>query len=100
MARKAVVQVVCERCGREELQPVSDKAKTDTDFVASYKGQSLKYEDLCGYCKETLDNLWKDLAQWKRTQPQPILLKDQAAPLSPAQDNSPPKPHSAEAGKR
>lgn len=103
MARQKVEQVKCDRCKRVELQPVLETPKTQPDFEARLLDQKLVYADLCGTCKETLANVWKDLSEWKRELVQqfgPTVSSNTAPPLSVAPDYSPPKPHSAAGGKR
>lgn len=104
MGRQRVEQVQCDRCKRLELQPVSDTPRTAPDFSAVYMGQELVFQDLCSRCKETLGNTWLHLKEWTRESKQVLLgaqiSPNAAAPLSPAPDFTPPKPHSAAGGKR
>lgn len=104
MARQKVEQVKCDRCKRVELQPVQED-KTIPDFDASFKERKLVYFDLCMRCADTLNNVWDRMEEWERDgQPLlatgPVLAGNQAAPLSPAPNYSPPQPHSAAALKR
>lgn len=103
MARQEVVQVKCDRCKRVELQPILVTPKIQPDFEARFENKRLVYEDLCSYCRKTVESVWDRLEQWGRELNQsfgPTVSNNQAAPLSPAPDYSPPKPHSAAAGKK
>lgn len=104
MARQKVEQIQCDRCKRVELQPVADQAKTRPDFEARFEDLQMVFNDLCGHCKKTLENVWKDLKEWNREVKQsllgPVVQTNQAAPLDVAPDYSPPKPHSAAGAKR
>jgi hypothetical protein len=105
MAREKVVKVRCDRCKRTELQPVDD-AKKGADFEASFQGQRLVYDDLCLKCRETVANIWIDLKEWDREvkytviRNGPLVADNEAPPLQPAPNYSPPQPHSGNAAKR
>lgn len=96
MARQEVIQIRCDRCKRVELLPPMPK-KEKADFEARFGEKVVKYEDLCSSCKEAVTRIWDDIKEWKREIKQqfgPSVQDNKAAPLSPASDNSPPKPHS------
>jgi hypothetical protein len=99
MARAEVVQCRCDRCKRVELIP-KGPPKTQPDFDARLGDKVLTYEDLCPRCRETMENLWKDMAEWDRAVKHeflgsgPSVTNNQAPPLQPAPDYTPPKPHS------
>ena len=100
MARQAVVQIKCDRCKRVVLQPGTVSAnKTEADFTVVFMGKKLLYQDLCDFCKTTIENVWPQIVEWEKQLTQ-HLLGEQAPPVSPAPDYSPPQPHSAAAGKR
>lgn len=102
MARMEVVQIRCDRCKRVELVPAGPP-KENPDFEIHFSDRELIYEDLCARCKSTLANVWKDIEEWDRPLNQqfgPSLSSEKAAPLTPAPDYSPPKPHSAAAQKK
>lgn len=102
MARQEVVQVQCDRCKRVELQP-PQPPKAAPDFEARLSAKRLVYQDLCSKCRETLENIWKDMEEWQREIRQsfgPQISSNTAPPLETAPDYSPPKPHSAAGGKR
>jgi predicted GIY-YIG superfamily endonuclease len=104
MAREKVVKVRCDRCKRTELVPAASE-KVGADFEASFQGQRLVYEDLCGRCRDAVKNIWAELKEWDR-EVKYTLIKNapansqEAAPLQPAPNYSPPQPHAAAAVKR
>lgn len=108
MAREKVEKIQCDRCKRAELRTLSATTPDvrPPDFEASFMGKKLLYPDLCEKCRETIDNIWKDLEEWDRevkyTTIRTTLLThpDQAPPLSTAPNFTPVQPHSAAAAKR
>ncbi len=104
--RAEVVQIRCDRCKRTELRaPDSVPQKSEPDFHARLKGRELIYEDTCTRCAEALNNIWKALEEWDRPINQPFgptvkIPENGAAPLVPAPDYTPPKPHSQAAAKK
>jgi len=102
MSRLEVIQIRCDRCKRVELLPPAPP-KARADFEARILDTTLKYEDLCSSCKEALQRIWEDIQEWKREIRQqfgPTVSGNQAVPLSPAPDYTPPKPHSLAATKK
>lgn len=108
MSRAPVMHVRCDRCKRVELQPPQPD-KERPDFEASMvdlegKIRTISYMDLCTTCKTALGNTWKaDIVEWRRELKQqfgPKVHANGAAPLTPAPDYTPPKPHSASASKK
>lgn len=62
MARKQVVEIICDRCEKQEY--VSPKDATETpDFEGQLLGEKLKYDDLCTRCKGTLRNYYAKIAK-------------------------------------
>lgn len=107
MAREKVEKIQCDRCKRAELRPVLPNVPEvrPPDFEASFQGQKLVYADLCEKCRETVTNIWEELKQWDREVKYTVIKTgllngEQAAPLQPAPNYSPPQPHSAAAAKR
>lgn len=100
MSRLEVIQIRCDRCKRVELLPPGP-VKAKADFESRFLDKLIKYEDLCSSCKEALARIWDDIKEWKREIKQqfgPTVPENQAVPLNPAPDYSPPKPHSLAAG--
>lgn len=97
MARTEVVYVRCDRCKREELQPVGPP-KGRPDFIMRLDDKELVYNDLCPRCKTAILSGWGHMEEWERginpVFAGPAVMGEKAPPLSPPPDNTPPKPHS------
>jgi hypothetical protein len=104
MARQEVVMIKCDRCGREELQPASTQVeKLAPDFESQFKGNRICYQDVCKRCEDTISLALQRLKEWDRDLKSlmgPIVSPNEAPPVTPAPDYSPPKPHSAASMKR
>ena len=99
MARQDVIQVQCDRCKRVELLPPTQK-RTEPIFKVRLGNNEIVYDDICGWCMSALTNYMENIRQWEREIKQhfgPTIQDDKAAPLIPAPDYSPPKPHSLHA---
>ena len=102
MARLEVIQIRCDRCKRVELLPPQPK-KERADLEVRLLDKTIKYDDLCTYCKKALDNIWTDIKEWDRHLNQdfgPRVPENSAAPLTPAPTLTPPKPHSLAAASK
>jgi hypothetical protein len=53
MARREVLQVTCDRCGKDDLQ---DRTQTtdEPELVLQYRGEKVVYEDLCKSCRSAV----------------------------------------------
>lgn len=102
MARKAYELVKCDRCKREELQPIPATPKKSADFSAELLGDKIAFNDLCAKCSSTVRNVFEDLKEWDRDIIPRYKVVDEvkAPPLQVAPDYTPPKPHSAGAAKK
>lgn len=104
MARAKVEQVQCDRCKRVELVPVRTEGQGPAILLLKFKGEDLKYEDLCPRCDAAIVRLIEDIKQWEREVKQeflgPQVGQNQAPPMQVATNYSPPQPHSAAAAKR
>ena len=61
---------------------------------------SVKYDDLCSGCKSALEHTLKNIGEWSKQLKQQFGPKQTAAPLTPAPDYTPPKPHSMAASRK
>ena len=62
---------------------------------------TVKYEDICTNCKSALEHALQNIGEWQREVHQQFGPKvNGAAPLTPAPDYTPPKPHSMAAAKK
>lgn len=102
MSRQRVEVVKCDRCKRDELQPVPELPKTSPDLEVKFRGESLIYEDLCADCEKTIANLVQDMREWNRKINSILKPVDelQAPPLEVAPNYTPPRPHSPGANKK
>lgn len=55
MAKREVLEVTCDRCGRVETQPKAD-VHAEVEFFMRVHGEEVKYDDLCKRCRESLKN--------------------------------------------
>lgn len=105
MSREKAVKICCDRCNRTEIQPMLPD-KTTPDFEISLLDQHLVYEDLCVRCRDKIKNIWPLISEWEKEvkwtvlKNGPLVSSDQAAPLQPAPEYSPPQPFSAASVKR
>ena len=65
MGRQTVVQITCDRCRRvehratsEAMAPLKKGEEPHYMFSGTYKGDQVKFEDLCSGCESILDNHW------------------------------------------
>jgi len=71
MARKTVIEITCDRCGKTEHVTDPSRAEKDPpDFSGSLffdedSNEEKEFQDLCGRCRKAVRNYWNK-----------ILLKD------------------------
>lgn len=70
MGRQPVIQITCDRCSRvehrsmsEALAPLKKGEEPHYMFSGIYKGDHVKFEDLCSGCEVILDNHWEKMAK-------------------------------------
>ena len=70
MGRTPVIRMACDRCKRVEHRPASEVGHYTEDgepcryaFEGTYRGQRVKFEDLCTGCEAILDNHWVALSK-------------------------------------
>lgn len=70
MARRQVLEIVCDRCKKTETQDVQsgDPTKAESDppkaeVVITFHGETVKYDDLCKSCRKAVGNLFKKIAK-------------------------------------
>ena len=59
MARREVIEVVCDRCKRVETQAPNAVVKPEgekNEFYLQFHGKITSYEDLCSGCRKALRN--------------------------------------------
>lgn len=102
MSRQKTELVTCDRCKRQEIQPISATPRTEPEFSLQFAEEKLIFQDMCFRCRTTVKNYVNGLKEWDRELVPLFRPVDevQAAPLQPAPDYSPPKPHSTAAAKK
>lgn len=68
MARRQVVEIVCDRCTRTDIrkpEEMHDGAVVEITF----KGETVKYEDLCRRCEDTIGNQFMRITKQKDEEP-------------------------------
>jgi hypothetical protein len=53
MARREVVEIVCDRCGKKDLQEKQD-LQDAPELEVSFRGEKKTYKDLCLRCREAV----------------------------------------------
>lgn len=64
MARQKVVKLVCDRCKRTELRPLTEMKDGEQQvpaFQAMFKGKKIKYDDLCTQCEMVMATVWENV---------------------------------------
>lgn len=54
MARREVLEVTCDRCGKTETQGKDDVTEA-LELEATFRGKKVSYEDLCARCRSAVD---------------------------------------------
>jgi len=66
MARREVVEIICDRCKRVETQSpssVPDKEKVAQELLIDFHGKKVVYEDLCRKCRKTVGNYYDKITK-------------------------------------
>lgn len=64
MGRKAVIEIVCDRCGKVEHNPPGDdKVSNEPIFSGMFDGKRVEYRDLCFNCKEVVRAHWAEITK-------------------------------------
>jgi hypothetical protein len=69
MARREVIEVTCDRCGRTETQSVDDKGSAEAEVTVTFHGETYSYDDLCKRCRNAVKGYFDRIA--KKTEDQP-----------------------------
>lgn len=70
MARRDVVELQCDRCGKPDLQPPDQPVKEgQREFTLEFRGRRIVFADLCRKCRATISNYCDmfDLEQKKQS---------------------------------
>lgn len=63
MARRDVVEVTCDRCGRTETQASNDKEVEGHEVTVTFHGETYSYEDLCKRCRLAVKGYFNRIAK-------------------------------------
>ena len=64
MARREVIEVTCDRCGRTETQGKSEEPKaSESELTIEFQGERHKYADLCMRCRRACEGYFKSLTK-------------------------------------
>jgi hypothetical protein len=68
MAKRPVIEINCDRCHRTETQPMPTNAPaqsptpaTAPEFTATCHGVAVTYQDLCGNCRDAVQNYFNSI---------------------------------------
>jgi len=92
MARRDVVEVTCDRCGRVETQLSTDAKKpegTTYEVEVTFQGETVKFEDLCRRCRDAVKGYFTRLT--KKAEDDKPKEGSNVTPLDPAGDTTPKK---------
>jgi len=53
MARREVLEIVCDRCQKKDLQ-TKEQLSEEPELVATFRGQKTEYKDLCIRCRDAV----------------------------------------------
>jgi NMD protein affecting ribosome stability and mRNA decay len=92
MARREVVEIVCDRCNRTETQAPGSVAKRDGmnfEFTVNFHGKQVQYEDLCRRCRSSLSNYYDKIIKAKDDEP--LKAEEKPAQATSVAPTPPPK---------
>jgi hypothetical protein len=87
VARREVVEITCDRCGRTETQNSEELPKLDgPELDASFHGEHITFQDLCKRCRDAVDGYFNRLAK------KPLEVLEKVVDLEqPAEDKPAPE---------
>ena len=62
MARREVLEVKCDRCGRSDLQE-KNLLIDEPELIATFRKQKFEYKDLCTRCREAVGGYFKRMTK-------------------------------------
>lgn len=77
MARREVIEIICDRCSRTETQePLTEAAITKAEFElkVTFHDQSVQYQDLCKRCRKACEGYFKSMT--KQVEQEEKLVED------------------------
>lgn len=82
MARREVVEVTCDRCGRVETQASNDKGDSENEVSVTYHGETHSFEDLCKRCRSAVKGYFERII--KKADDQAPATNAKVTPIDPA----------------
>lgn len=88
MARKQVLEVICDRCKRVETQEFDQNPKAHSggdvdEMVLRFHSRTIKYGDLCIRCRKAVEGYIKQIAKEVEPKPKEDTNKAPAAQKKP-----------------
>ena len=62
MARREVLEVKCDRCGRRDLQEKSQLID-EPELIVTFRKQKFEYKDLCTRCREAVEGYFRRMTK-------------------------------------
>jgi hypothetical protein len=76
MARRDVVEVTCDRCGRTETQTSTETPKGGSpEFHGTFHGETHQFNDLCKRCRDAVKGYFERLCKKIDEQGKPTVEK-------------------------
>jgi len=69
MARRQVVEIVCDRCGKLENQIPEGSAPAAPELDLVFRGGKLTYQDLCQNCRKAVANYIQKISKEGEARP-------------------------------
>ena len=90
MARRDVVEVTCDRCGKTETQGSADAPKADgPEIEATFHGEKVSFGDLCKRCREAVRGYFTRISKKADDQ---VEKGSNVTPIDPTQAPKPDEP--------
>ena len=85
MARREVLEVTCDRCGRIETQSTGDAPKGEgapCEISVTFHGETQSFEDLCKRCRGAVKGYFERIS--KKADDQAPATNANVTPMDPA----------------
>lgn len=64
MARREVIEVTCDRCGKVETQTTSElRQDVSSELAVTFHEETVSFGDLCRRCRVAVDGYFKKLVK-------------------------------------
>ena len=82
MARREVLEIVCDRCQKKDLQ-TKDQLSEEPELVATFRGQKTEYKDLCLRCRDAVMGYFTRMTKRDEEKKEPDVQAAPAAESAP-----------------